>query len=107
MKTGVGATIEDLYRVPGKAELVNGEIVLMSPSGFLPTHAASQILGSLLVYARETKSGYALGDNMGYIVNLPNRKSFSPDASFTDKRGGMRFLEGAPVFAAEVRSEGD
>ena len=29
MSTKVEATIEDLYKVEGKAELVNGEIVLM------------------------------------------------------------------------------
>ena len=41
-------------------------------------------------------------------MDLPNRHSFSPDAAyFTGPRAGMRFLQGAPVFAAEVRSEGD
>ncbi len=32
------ATVEDLYRIPddGKAEIVNGEIVLMSPTGDMP-----------------------------------------------------------------------
>lgn len=32
------ATIEDLYHVPdhGKAEIVNGELVLMSPTGEKP-----------------------------------------------------------------------
>jgi Uma2 family endonuclease len=42
------------------------------------------------------------------VVNLPNRESFSPDAAFyVGPRTGGRFLEGAPVFAVEVRSEGD
>jgi hypothetical protein len=27
------ATVEDFYKVEGKAEFVNGEIVLMSPTG--------------------------------------------------------------------------
>ena len=41
-------------------------------------------------------------------VNLPNRKSFSPDAAFyMGNDTGMKFFEGAPVFAAEVRSEND
>ena len=30
------ATIEDLYKVEGKAELVNGEIVHMAPTGGIP-----------------------------------------------------------------------
>jgi len=32
MSTKVDATIEDLYRVEGKAELVNGKILHMSPT---------------------------------------------------------------------------
>jgi Uma2 family endonuclease len=43
-----------------------------------------------------------------FLVDLPNRQSFSPDAAyFTGPRTGMKFLNGAPVFAVEVRSEGD
>lgn len=104
------ATIEDLYRVPedGKAEIVNGELVLMAATGFMPGRAGGEIYVSLREYERHTKSGYALPDNVGFIVNLPNRRSFSPDAAFyTGKPTGGKFLDGAPVFAAEVRSEND
>ena len=103
------ATIEDLYNVPehGKAEIVNGELVLMSPTGGIPNRAAGQIYLSLAQYEQRTKRGYALTDNAGFIVDLPNRKSFSPDAAFYKGDVTMKFLEGAPVFAVEVRSEGD
>ncbi len=48
------------------------------------------------------------GDNVAFRVDLPNRGSFSPDASFyVGPRTGMKFLEGAPVFAVEVRNEND
>ena len=41
-------------------------------------------------------------------MNLPHRESFSPDAAFyTGRPTGMRFLDGAPAFAVEVRSESD
>ncbi len=107
MSTKTEATIEDLYKVEGKAELVNGEIVLMSPTGQMPSYASRQILFSLHGYERQTRSGYAIGDNAGFRVDLPRRKSFSPDAAFyVGELGGMKFFEGAPVFAAEVRSEG-
>ena len=43
MSSKVEATIEDLYKIRGKAELVNGEIILMSPTGGLPSHAAAEI----------------------------------------------------------------
>ena len=108
MSTKVEATIADLYKVKQKAEIVNGEIILMSPTGLRPNYAAGEIFSSLRDYSKRQKRGYAVTDNGGFIVNLPHRKSFSPDAAFyvgTDT--GMKFCEGAPVFAVEVRSEAD
>ena len=108
MVANLEATIEDLYAVPGKAEIVNGEIVIMSPTGAAPNYAASEIFVSLREYSRRTKTGYAVHDNAAFKVDLPNRKSFSPDVAFyVGKWTGMKFFEGAPVFAVEVRSEGD
>ena len=107
MSTKVEATIEDLYKVKGKAELVNGEIVEMSPTGGLPHYAALEITMSLRSYAKTARTGLAIGDNVGFVVNLPHRKSFCPDAAFYLGPLTMKFAEGAPVFALEVRSEGD
>ena len=104
------ATVDDLYRVPehGKAEIVNGELVLMSPERGVPGRAAGKIYIRLNDYERRFGGGYAFPDNVGFIVNLPNRRSFSPDAAFYkgELRGGL-FLEGAPIFAVEVRSADD
>lgn len=108
MATRAPATVDDLYLVKSKAELVGGEIVHMSPTGALPGRAAGAIYASLREYERRTKSGYAFGDNIGFLVNLPNRQSFSPDAAFhVGQLTGMKFLQGAPIFAAEVRSENE
>jgi len=107
MSIKVEATIEDLYKVEGKAELVNGEIVHMSPTGLLPHYASRQITRSLSLYEEATRRGIAIGDNAAFVVNLPHRKSFSPDAGFYTGKATMRFGEGAPIFAVEVRSEGD
>ncbi len=102
------ATIEDLYQVKGKAELVNGDIVYMSPTGCDPGRAGDATTASLWQYAKERGAGIAVGDNKAFRVDLPHRQSFSPAAAFhTGPRTGMRFFEGAPVFAVEVRSEGD
>ena len=110
MSTKNQATVDDLYRVPenGKAEIVNGEPVLLSPAGGVPGRAAGEIYVSLRDYERRIGGGYAFPDNVGFIVNLPNRRSFSPYAAFYkgELRGGL-FLEGAPVFAVEVRSTDD
>jgi Uma2 family endonuclease len=110
MSTKTEATIEDLYHVPenGKAEIVNGEVVLMSPTGKKPSRAAFKISLRLYEYELRTGSGIAVSDNAGFKVDLPNRKSFSPDAAFyVGKDPGMKFFEDASVFAAEVRSEND
>jgi Uma2 family endonuclease len=110
MSTKTKATIEDLYRVPenGKAEIVNGDLILMSPTGGVPGRAGGRIYRSLDDYERSIGGGYAFPDNVGFIVNLPRRRSFSPGAAFYkgELKGG-KFLEGAPVFAVEVRSEDD
>jgi Uma2 family endonuclease len=107
MSTKVEATIEDLYKVEGKAELVNGEIILMSPTGILPHYAGDEILVSLRQYCKRHKIGIAVGDNAAFVVNLPHRKSFSPDAALYVGPATMKFADGAPVFAVEVRSESD
>lgn len=109
MPTTPKATTEDLSRIPehGKAELVRGELRLMSPTGGLPGYAAAEMLVSLRAYARGTRQGFALGDKVGFLVDLPRRTSFSPDAAFYMGPLRMPCLMGAPVFAVEVRREGD
>ncbi|HSC29859.1 MAG TPA: Uma2 family endonuclease [Vicinamibacterales bacterium] len=105
---GHRATIDDLYRVPGKAELVNGQVVVMSPGGGTHGYAAGEIFASLREHARRTRQGVAISDNVGFIVDLPHRRSFSPDAAFwTGAPLSEKFLDGAPIFAAEVRSPED
>lgn len=110
MSTRTEATIDDLSRVPenGKAEIVNGELVLMSSTGGLPGRAADELYVSLHDYEKRRGGGYAFPDNVGFIVNFPHRRSFSPDAAFYkgELRGGL-FLEGAPIFAVEVRRSDD
>jgi Uma2 family endonuclease len=110
MKATARATIHDLYRVPenAKAELVGGELVLMSPTGGLPGAAGGAIYASLRAHQVACGTGRAYPDNVGFVVKLPHRESFSPDAAFhIGAAPTMRFVEGAPVFAAEVRSEND
>lgn len=110
MSTKIEASIEDLSHVPhnGKAEIVKGELVQMPPTGEIPGRTGGVIFAELLVYERRTKSGYAFPDNVGFIVNLPHRKSFSPDAAFAvGSPPGLKFRDGAPIFAVEVRSEND
>ena len=107
------ATIDDLYRVEGKAELIGGRIVRIMASGYSPSKIALRIAMRLDEYASKTKVGEAFADGLGYAVRPPlssDRESFSPDASYYAgplPTNPMRFIEGAPTFAVEVRSEDD
>ena len=108
MTTKTRATLEDLYAAPGKAELVEGELVLMSPTGDKPGWAGDEIFFSLRSYVRMISFGRAVSDNKGFLAHLPNRRSFRPDAAFyTGRPGDMKFFPDVAVFAAEVRSEND
>ncbi len=100
--------IEALYREEGKAEIIDGQIVRMSPTGGLPSKASLAIAASLHSHRRAHGGGHAFADNAGFLVELPARQSFSPDAAwYTGAVVDMRFLEGPPTLAVEIRSEGD
>jgi Putative restriction endonuclease len=74
------ATLEDLYREPGKAELVGGRIVRLMAAGHRPNRVAGRIYRSLDDHAEQTRDGVACTDNMGFAVRkLPSgRESFRP-----------------------------
>jgi Uma2 family endonuclease len=106
------ATLDDLYRVEGKAELIGGRIVHYMAAGDLPGQVAENIFVSLRLHTKSIGRGIAHADGVGFAVpEMPSgRESFSPDASchFGQRPANpMRFIEGAPTFAVEVRSEND
>lgn len=106
------ATLDDLYRVEGKAELIGGRIVRYMATGYRPNRVAGRIYRSLDELAERIGRGVACTDSMGFAVPtlVSGRQSFSPDASYYDgpmPANLMRFIEGPPTLAVEVRSEGD
>ena len=113
MATITPATIDDLYGVEGKAELVAGRIVHIMTSGDLPTEIAFEIAVRLREFAKASGRGKAYADGLSYALAQPlasGRQSFCPDASYYDgpaPRNRMRFVEGVPQLAVEVRSEND
>ena len=106
------ATLDDLMRTPGKAELIGGRIVHLMATGYRPGRIAARIFRSLDDFAEETGQGVATTDNTGYAVSelSSGRQSFSPDAAYylgplpADE---MDFVEGPPTLAVEVRSKSD
>jgi Uma2 family endonuclease len=81
----------------------------MGPTGARPALAGGAIYASLRQHEKTARCGYAFPDNVGFIVDLPHRQSFSPDVAFLAGGGAptMKFVEGAPTFAVEIRSESD
>ena len=83
------------------------------PSGFLPSQVAFEIAVLLRAFAAAAGKGIAFADGVGYAIRPPlasGRQSFSPDASYyvgPPPPDGMKFVEGPPLLAVEVRSEGD
>jgi Uma2 family endonuclease len=110
--TQAKATLDDLHRVEGKAELISGRIVHLMPTGYKPNRVAGVIYRSLDDQAMAAGRGVAFTDNMGFAVPelSSGRQSFSPDSSYYIgplPQDDMDFVEGPPTLAVEVRSKSD
>jgi Putative restriction endonuclease len=71
------ATLEDLYAVDGKAELVDGSIIVSLPTGDAHATAAKNIVFRLTEYEWENGGGRAYADGVGFIASArrPERRS--------------------------------
>ena len=107
------ATLDDLMKVDGKAELISGRIVTFMPSGYWPVEVAIRITFSLRKYVDSGAPGKVIADPTAYGFDDPlpsGRQSFCPDVSFYTGRlpkKHMGYIRGFPIFAVEVRSESD
>jgi Uma2 family endonuclease len=103
---GREATLEDLFAVEGKAELVDGRLILMSPAGDDHNTAGGNIYYSLKTHQRTVGGGRPYTDGMTFVTSL--RRTFSPDAAwYVGPRAGRHVIHGSPALAVEVRSEED
>ncbi len=106
------ATLADLVRTPGQAELIGGRIVTYPPFGFRPGCVAARIALALHDVAEANGWGEAFTATFGYAVPelRSGRQSFCADASYYDgplPSDPMGFIEGPPTLAVEIRSEDD
>ena len=104
--TATDPLVEELMKTEGKAEIVGGKVVELPLAGAWPSHAAGQILFSLMQH-EEVARGEVYSSTVGFLCDLPHRGSFSPDASFYNgphPADPMKFLPQAPIFAVEVRN---
>jgi Uma2 family endonuclease len=110
--TTTRATLDDLMRHDGNAELIAGVLVPKMSTGFRPNIVAGRIFVRLAGYADSVGVGVVYTDGIGFAVPelSSGRESFSPDAAYytgTLPANEMRFVPGPPDFAVEVRSEND
>jgi Uma2 family endonuclease len=111
-------TAEDLWRMGEgdvRRELVNGEVVEMTPSGGIHGEVTQRICRWLAEYAERQGRGKVLVGDVGFVLNLPHdpERVRAPDVAFVSSQrlpGGhlpQGFLHCAPDLAVEVLSPSD
>ena len=105
-------TDEELMALPddGKYEVVDGELLHMSPAGGRHGDVVAEILAQIRIFAKEGRLGYVFDGQTGF--RFPDGNLRSPDASFVAAAGlpegvPAGFLHVAPDLAVEVLSPTD
>jgi Uma2 family endonuclease len=107
-------TGEELFAMGdiGRCELLYGEIVRMSPSGFEHGHVTARLARLLDTRNDKHKFGIVLGAEAGFRIERNPDVVRAPDASFVlaariPEKLPVGYFEGPPDWAAEVISPSD
>ncbi len=107
-------TIKDLEKLQAehpdhRMELVRGDIIVMSPSGYESDEVAFEFGRVLANWVRPQKLGRVTGSSAGF--SLPNSDLRTPDVSFVLaerlRKSPRSFAELAPDLMVEVKSPND
>lgn len=107
-------TVKDLEKLQSdypdyRMELVHGEIVVMSPSGYESDEVAVSVAALLWNWVHPRRLGRVTGSSAGF--SLPNSDTRAPDVSFVVaerlRRSPRSFAELAPDLMVEVKSPTD
>lgn len=119
MATSTLLTADEFFRHPAAreaSELVEGEIVMMTPAGGRHNIVAGRIFTRLSAFVESHGLGMVFTDNLGFYLPLPGaiRDTVrAPDASYVrhdrlpDGLVPIGFLRCAPDLAVEVHSPDD
>jgi Uma2 family endonuclease len=107
-------TADELWAMPDEGsrryELVDGELITMSPSGATHSNIALYIGGHLLMYTRSRNLGKAYGADGGFVIKRNPDTVLAPDAAFVRAERVVEsdgFFPGPPDLAVEVISPND
>jgi Uma2 family endonuclease len=115
MATTVQATVDDVLRLASageRYELIDGELVPMSPNGF--EHGDIEVQVSLMFanHVRSRKLGKVVGGDVLFRLDSSGRLARAPDIAFV-RRERLRGIDltvpfkGAPDLAVEIVSPSD
>lgn len=94
-----------------RMELVDGEIIVMSPSGLESDEVAAAIITELNNWVRPRKLGRVTASSAGFILPNENGDVRAPDASFIRaqklKKTTENYAELLPDLIFEVKSKSD
>ncbi|MBD2214304.1 Uma2 family endonuclease [Calothrix sp. FACHB-156] len=107
-------TVEDLEKMQQqypdyRMELVKGNVIVMSPSGYESDEVAAEMVSQLRNWVKPRKLGRITASSAGF--RLPNSDLRAPDASFVLaerlRRSPKTFAQLAPDLIVEVKSPSD
>ncbi|WP_193198876.1 Uma2 family endonuclease [Nostoc sp. MG11] len=107
-------TLQDLEKIQQqypdyRLELVKGNIIVMSPSGYESDEVAAEMVAQLRNWVKPRKLGRITASSAGF--RLPNSDLRAPDASFVLaerlRRSPKSFAQLAPDLTVEVKSPSD
>jgi Uma2 family endonuclease len=111
-----GLTVKDLEKLQVQnpdyqMELVEGEIVVMSPSGYESDEVAAEIIALVRNWVRPRKLGRVTASNAGFILPNADKDVRAPDASFVLaerlRRTTADYAQLVPDLMFEVKSKTD